>query len=393
MQYDFTTVVSRVNKGSGKWNEMCAMYPDPEPYHIPLSVADMELKNAPEIVEGIKEFAENSILGYTGPTDSYFEAVISWMERRHGFTPKKEWIIQTEGVVPALKYVVGAFCQEGDGVLINTPVYYPFKMVVEKNNCTLYENPLVPNGNSYDIDWADFEAKCALPEVKFYILCSPHNPVGRIWTKEELERMAEICLKNNVYILSDEIHNDLILPGYKHFSMGALEEKYLKNCCICTAPSKTFNLAGMQTSNIIIPDEEKCEVLRKIKGHNTLNIFGYEACRVAYEKAEPWLDELLKVLDVNKHLVEDFFAEKIPAVKVTELQGTYLMWLDFRWLNMSNEDLQKFMREKAGWFTDEGFIFGTGGDGFERINIACPTEALRYMLNRLYDAMAAEKLI
>ena len=386
MKYDFETLVNRKNTGSHKWEGMYAQLPDAKDGIVPLSVADMELKNPPAIIEGLKEYLDKTILGYTGETENYYKSVISWMERRHGFSPKKEWFVMTAGVVPAIKEMVGAFTKDGDSVLMLTPVYYPFYSSVEANGRTVLGSELILEGTEYRIDFEDFAEKAAREETTLCILSSPHNPIGRIWTKEELLKLAEICLENNVFIISDEIHFDLIMPGFEHVSMGTFEEKYLNNCAICTAPSKTFNLAGLQTSNIFIPNEEYRNRMTSARGYFSLNIFGYKACELAYDKCEEWLDELLPFLDGNRKFVEEFVAENMPEVKVHRLQGTYLMWLDFRAWGMTKEEQEDFMVHKAEAIFDEGYVFGEGGIGFERINIACPKRVLEQTLERIYKA-------
>ncbi len=387
MHYDFETLVRRDHAGSFKWNDMKVKNPDVKDNVVPLSVADMEWKNPPEIIEGLKEYLDQSILGYTGATDAYYDSVIGWMEKRHGFSPKREWIVETAGVVPGLGQMVAAFTEPEDAVLIMTPVYYPFRMSVENNKRTLVTTELINTGDSYEIDFTDFEEKAARKDVTLLILCSPHNPVGRIWTEEELKKIGDICLRNGVFIISDEIHFDLILPGYHHISMGTLEDKYVNNCVISTAPSKTFNLAGFQTSNHFIANEGMREKVTAARGYHSLNLMGYKACEIAYTQCEAWLDELLLHLDENKKFVEKFVADNLPEVKVYDLQGTYLQWLDFNKLGMDYQELEKFMQMEAQLFLDEGYIFGEGGRGFERINIACPLWVLKEAMERLLEAV------
>lgn len=387
MKYDFDTLVDRTNTGSEKWDSMRREIPDLPPEIVPFSVADMEFKPAPEIVEGLKEYLDQAILGYTGPTEAYFDAVIRFMERRHGFSPKKEWIVESAGIVPALGQMVAAFTKPEDSVLIMRPVYYPFTMAVEKNNRKLVVSELVIKGNTYEIDFEDLERKAARPEVTLLILCSPHNPVGRVWTREELVRISEICLKHHVFIISDEIHFDIIMPGYEHTSMGVLEEKYLNNCAICTAPSKTFNLAGLQISNLFIPNEEYRNKITAPRGYFSLNCLSYKACELAYNRCEGWLEEMIAYVDQNRKMTEEFLAERLPMVKVFKLQGTYLLWLDFSALGMEAEELEKFMKQKARLFLDEGYIFGESGRGFERVNLACPSRVLKAALERLERAI------
>ncbi len=387
MRYDFETLVNRTDTGSEKWNMMKADMPEVPENIVPFSVADMEFKPAPEIVEGLKKYLDEAILGYMGATESYYDAVIRFMERRHGFSPKKEWIVESPGIVPALVKMVEAFTKPQDSVLIMRPVYYPFTRAVEQNGRNLVISELVIKDDRYEIDFEDLEKKAARPDVKLLIFCSPHNPVGRVWTKDELLKVCDICLRNNVFIISDEIHFDLIMPGFTHTSMGTLEEKYLQNCAICTAPTKTFNIAGLQVSNLIIPNEEYRDKINAAKGYEALNIMSYKACELAYNECEAWLDELIVYIDNNRKLVEEFIADRLPMIKVFRLEGTYLMWLDFSVLGMEAEELERFMKEKALWFTDEGYIFGDSGRGYERIVIACPSHVLKEALERLEKAV------
>lgn len=383
MKYDFETLIPRYGVGSGKWDEMREEIPDIPDDIVPLSVADMEFKNAPEIIEGLKDYLDTRILGYTHATEAYYDAVIGWMERRHGFSPKEEWFVEYAGVVPALRHMVSVFTKPGDSVLIMTPVYYPFRSAIEANHCHVVESELVNTDGRYTIDFDDFEKKAGRDEVKLLILCSPHNPVGRVWTEEELRRIAGICLANDVFILSDEIHFDLIMPGYRHVSMMNLEEKYRDNCAVCTSPGKTFNLAGMQASNIFIPNDARRDAVLESRGYFSLNALSYKATEFAYTRSEEWMQEMLAYIAGNKMFAESFIREKMPFVRFTETEGTYLMWLDFRALGLDKETLEKRMRKGAYVFADEGYIFGHGGEGFERLNLACPRRILAAALERL----------
>jgi putative C-S lyase len=391
MKHDFESLVQREPFGSIKWSQMRRINPDIGPDVIPLSAADMELKNAPEIMEGLKEYLDTAILGYTSPTQAYYDAVCGWMEKRHGWHIEKEWIVETAGVVPAIVEMVGVFTEPDDAVLIMTPVYYPFSMAAEKHHRKLYTNELIVDGDTYRIDFDDLEEKAKRPETKLLIFCSPHNPVGRIWTYDELVRIGKICLENDVFIISDEIHFDLILPGYKHITMGVMPKEIAENCAICTAPSKTFNLAGMQTSNIIIPGKKWRSRMTTARGYFSLNALGYKACEFAYTRAAGWLDELMLLIDKNRKYVEDFMAQNIPEVKVFRLEGTYLQWMDFNALGMDYKELERFMQFEAQLFLDEGYLFGEGGKGFERINLACPTKYLEYAMERLLRAVNSYK--
>lgn len=387
MKYDFETLVNRTGTGSEKWDMMKQEMPDISPDIVPFSIADMEFKPAPELIEGLKEYLDQAVLGYTGATEDYYKSVVRFMERRHGFSPEREWIVEIAGIVPALKQMVAAFTKPGDGVLIMRPVYHPFTAAVEENGRTLVVSELVVKGNTYEIDFEDLEQKASRFDVTLLILCSPHNPVGRVWTREELVRVCEICLKHQVYMISDEIHFDIIMPGYQHVSVGNLEKKYLDNCAICTAPTKSFNIAGLQVSNLIIPDKEHRERLTVSRGYYALNMISYKACELVYNCCEEWLSEMVSYVDQNRRLAEEFFAENLPMVKVFELQGTYLMWLDFRELGMEAEELEQFMKCQAKLFLDEGYIFGESGRGYERLNLACPSWVLKAALERLREAV------
>ena len=382
MAYDFTTLPDRWNGGSFKYEHMKEKKPGVSRDAVPLSVADMELLNPPEVVEGLKAYLDHNVLGYTGPTDAYFAAVQGWMERRHGFRPEKDWFITSPGVVPALYELVKTLTEPGEGVLMLSPVYHPFRFCAQEQGREAVFCPLVEGERTYDVDFELFERLCAQRAVKLFLLCSPHNPVGRIWTREELLRLSEICLQNGVVMVADEIHGDLILPGYTFTSVGTLPERYVKNAVICTAPSKTFNLAGMQCSNLFAADEALRDKL-KDKGHYpTLTALGYESCRLAYTYGEGWLEELRAVLGKNKELVETFLTERIPQIRPFELMGTYLMWLDCRKLGLDKDTLEKAMIEGELFF-DEGYIFGQEGAGFERLNLACPAWVLQKALEKL----------
>lgn len=383
LKYDFKSVPDRRNCGSTKWN--AAKNASAE--NVPLSVADMEFYPAPQIVSAIKETAESSILGYTAPTDEYYDAVVSWMKRRHDFDVKKEWMLQTPGVVDALGLLIQATTKAGEGVIILTPVYYPFDMTVLAKGRKIVYSELINTGDSYEIDYADLERKCK--KAKALLFCNPHNPVGKVWSEEELRTVADICCRNGVFIIDDEIHNDIIMPEHKHTVMAKVSPAVLNNIAVCTAPSKTFNLAGLQCSNIFIPNEKiraKTKACALLNMHNTLNIFAYPACTAAYNECEDWLEEMIGVVAKNAKLVEDFMAQKFPEIKVYPLEGTYLQWLDMRGLGMTHVELKK-MLEGAGIYYDNGEMFGPAGRGFQRINLACARVTIEKMLKRFEKAV------
>lgn len=394
MKYDFETQMSRKNTGSSKWDGMYRANPNVPEEIVPFSVADMEFKNPPQIAERVGEYLKNSIMGYTFPTESYYQAVIDWMKRRHQWEIKKEWIVEYPGVVPALYHMVNLFTEPGDGVLLFTPVYYPFYNAVRQSGRNLAESRLLFMDDHYEIDFDDFEEKAKMPQNKLLLLCSPHNPVGRVWTKDELRRIGEICLENNVLVVADEIHNDLIMPGYQHTVYAKVSDEMAQHCVVCTAPSKTFNMAGLMTSNLIIPNPElkkKVYEYRESQAVFFCNMAGYKGCETAYNECEDWLEELIPVLDRNRALVEDFMKEHFPKIRVIRLEGTYLQWLDCRDLGLSYKELEKFMINEAYLFTDEGYVFGEVGEGFERINLACPTHVLERALQRMNDAWKKRK--
>ncbi|RVU55711.1 MalY/PatB family protein [Anaerosphaera multitolerans] len=394
MGYDFETLVSRKKQGSEKWDQMYEWNPNVSEDVVPLSVADMEFKNAPEIIEGLKEYLDEVILGYAGPYPEYHEAVISWMKRRHNYDIEKDWIVTTPGVVNAFYAAVNAFTKEDDGVIIFRPVYYPFTNAIYANNRKLVNCPLIKTDGYYTIDFDKFEELARDPKNKLLIFCNPHNPVGRVWTRDELEKVGNICLENDIVLVSDEIWNDLIMPGYKHIMMGSISEEIENITITCTAPSKTFNLAGLATSNIIVKNEEMrsvyLEALAAMRSR-MVNILGYKACELAYTKSEKWLDELIPVIDRNQRMVKDFFDERHPEIKAYLSEGTYLQWVDFSGLGLSNEELEEFMHMEAQFFTDEGYIFGEEGNGYERINLAAPTWVIKRELERLDKALVKLK--
>ena len=382
MTYDFTTLPDRWDAGAFKYEDMKKKKPDVSRDAVPLSVADMEFLDPPEVMEGLKRYLDHNVLGYTGPTEGYFSAVQNWMERRHGFRPEKDWFITSPGIVPALYELVKALTGPGEGVLMLSPVYHPFRFAAQEQGREAVFCPLIERERTYDIDFDLFEKLCAQPQVKLFLLCSPHNPVGRIWTREELVRLGDICLEHDVVMVADEIHGDLILPGYTFTSVGTLPEQYVKNAILCTAPSKTFNLAGMQCSNLFVPNGALREKLKQEGHYPTLTALGYESCRLAYTYGEAWLESLRTVLGENKKLVEGYLAKNIPVIKPFELMGTYLMWLDCRGLGLSKDALEKAMIDGELFF-DEGYIFGSEGAGFERLNLACPAWVLQKAMDKL----------
>ena len=385
MKHDFTSIPDRSGCGAAKWNRA----KNSSTEFVPLSVADMEFPTAKPIREALKKVAEENILGYTDPTEAYFDAVIGWMKRRHDFEVKKEWILQTPGIITALEMLVEATTNPGDGVIIMSPVYYPFDMAVVAASRKIVYCPLIHENGEYKIDYDLLEKKVKDKNNTALLFCNPHNPIGKVWSPEEMAKVAEICFDNGVFIIDDEIHNDLIMPGHSHTVMANVSEKAMNNIAVCTAPSKTFNLAGMQCSNIIIPNEsmrKRAIACNWLDMQMHLNIFAYAACTAAYNECEDWLEELITVIADNAKCVEDFMAQNFPEIKVYPLEGTYLQWLDMRSLGMTHIELRN-MLEGANIYLDGGEMFGPLGRGFQRINLACARETLEKMLARFKNAV------
>lgn len=357
---------------------------------LPLWVADMDFPSPKPVVDALIARARHGIYGYSSPTQAFYQSVVGWMRKRHGWKISPDWICTTPGVVPALNMLVRTFVTPGDRVLIQPPVYYPFYGAIENNAAEPATNPLVYQDGRYRMDFADLEAKCRDPRVRMAILCSPHNPVGRVWTREELVRFGKTCIDNDVLVVSDEIHGDLIYKGHEFTPFARISETFAQHSVICTAPSKTFNLAGLHTSCIIIPNHElraRFEKTLQCNGLHSINTFGVVALQAAYDHGEAWLEEVLEYIEGNLEYLEQYVAEHIPQLEVVRPEGTYLVWLDCRKLRLGKWELKRLMLEEAGVYLDEGFIFGPEGEGFERINIACPRAVLVEALDRIRRAI------
>lgn len=383
MKYDFQTIINRKNQGSCKWNLMSQDAPEDI---VPFSVADSDMLLAPEIKNGLIDFlANDGILGYSEANDEYYQAVINWLAKRHNYNIDKNMIVVSNGVVPALYDAINAFSDENDGIILFTPVYHPFYQAIKINHRKTIKCPLINIDGSYSINFEKFEQLAKHPNNKVLLLCNPHNPISRVWNKEELLKIADICLQNDIIIVSDEIHNDLIMPGFKHYPIASLSNEIENITITCTAPSKTFNLAGLQGSNIIIknPKLKKKFLLQQQKRcfHN-LNTMAYQATILAYNYGSDWLEEFIELIHHNYCLLTDFFEQNLPNVKITPLQGTYLVWLDFSKYENDHQKLKDKLQQ-AYLFFDDGYIFGNEGSGFQRINIACPSQILLEALERL----------
>lgn len=351
---------------------------------LPLWVADMDFKCPQEIIDDIKKRADHGIFGYSDIDNSYFKALYNWYLKHFDISLREEWIFTTPGVVFALATTVKLFTNENDYVLINNPVYNPFSEVIEDNHRQIMSSDLINNAGHYEIDFDDLENKIIKYNIKLYLLCSPHNPVGRVWTKSELDKIVEICKKHNVFIVSDEIHSDFVYEG-KHICMLHYTD-YLDNIIVCSSPSKTFNLAGLQTSNIIIPNEN---IRNKFKqevwatGYSNVNTIGLVACKSAYEYGEEWLKKLLQYLKNNIKLVEEFFKTNLPNIEVIHPEGTYLLWIDFSRTNLTDEEICNKLTYEAKVWLNAGIAYGKPGKGFQRMNIALPRSQLQLALDRI----------
>lgn len=389
-KFDFDTVIDRRNTDCLKYD--FAVQRGRPANVLPLWVADMDFKTAPAITEALNRRVEHGIFGYSESGASYFEAVAAWMKRLHEWEVRSEWLIKTPGVVFALAAAVRAYAPVGGAVLIQQPVYYPFTEVIEDNGRRVVSSDLVlgADGN-YHIDFDDVERKIVDEHVSLFLLCSPHNPVGRVWTEQELRTLGSICLKHGVTVVSDEIHSDFVWSGHKHHVFANLSEEFAQISVTCTSPGKTFNLAGLQVSNIFIPNETLRAKFKKqvdAAGYSQLNTLGLTACEAAYRKGGAWYKAMMEYVEGNLHFMQDYLAAELPQLHMALPEGTYLTWVDFRALGLSEPQLEDFIVNKAGLWLDSGAVFGAAGQGFERFNVACPRATLRRALEQLGVAIS-----
>ncbi|MBP2633720.1 MAG: aminotransferase [Firmicutes bacterium] len=388
MKYNFDEIIDRRNTNSLKYD--FAIERNKPSDVLPLWVADMDIKTPFEVREALKKSAEHGIFGYSDVKIEYFNTLHTWFKTKFAWDTKPEWLVKTPGVVFAICTAIRAFTEKGDAVLIQRPVYYPFSLSIKDNERKLVNNPLVYKDGKYEIDFADFEQKIIDNGVKLFILCSPHNPVGRVWSKEELLKIGDICIKHNVLIVADEIHEEFVYEGFKHHVFANLKPEFSDITITCTAPSKTFNLAGLQVSNIFIANAELRHKFKKkiIKtGYCELNAMGLVACQTAYAHGQDWLEKLKVYLAQNLDFTRKFLAEKIPQIKLVEPQGTYLLWLDCSALHLDDKALEDLIINKAKLWLDAGTMFGPEGSGFQRINITCPRATLEKALLKLEAAV------
>ncbi|MND84941.1 Cystathionine beta-lyase PatB [compost metagenome] len=388
-RYNFDEMIERSGTDSIKWSKKHLKDNFGDEDSIPMWIADMDFKVAQPIIEAMTQRAQHGIFGYGHKSDNFLEAAVNWHKRRNDWDITKEWILFTPGIIPALNFIVDVFSNPGDKVIIQSPVYYPFYNIINNNGRHIANNPLVLNNGRYEMNYAELEKLAQDSRTKLMFLCSPHNPVGRVWTLEELQRVGEICVKNDVLVISDEIHSDLIYKPNRHIPFAKVSEEFRMNSIICTSPSKTFNLAGLHVSDIIIPNEKLREELdHKLR---TIDIdpgsFAAVAQIAAYNQGEEWLEQLIVYLQDNLALIKAFLNERLPRVKMINPEGTYLAWLDFSDYNFTAAELQQLMQKQAKIALDDGYIFGDGGEQFQRINFACPRAILQKALERIAAAL------
>jgi cysteine-S-conjugate beta-lyase len=391
MIYNFDKIIQRENTACVKYDLRKEFFGNAT--ILPLWVADMDFETPDFIREAVIKRASHPVYGYTFRTDSFSQSIIDWMLKRHHWEIKKNWVSFSPGVVPALNMAVLAFTKPGDKVIVQPPVYFPFFTAVKNHGRELVYNQLIEKDGRYEMDFEDLEKK-ADENTRLLLLCHPHNPVGRLWSKKELQTLIDICDRKNILIISDEIHSDLMLNGNVHIPLATISQKAADICLTCIAPSKTFNLAGLSTSALIIPNENHKKEYEKVLDHLHIgmgNLFGITSLESAYNHGGEWLDQLLQYLNQNFRLLNEFFVSRIPGVKVIQAEATYLIWLDFRELGLNNKELKEFIIEKAGIGLNDGPSFGPGGDGFQRINIALPRQCLIEAMERLEKAVNALK--
>lgn len=384
MNYDFDTVTDRKNTNAIKY-DLAKKRGKPEDA-VSLWVADMDFPTAPCIQKAVAEKAAHGIWGYSRPDNRYYDALKKWYKERHNFEVQNEWVVNTPGVCFALAAAVKAFTKEGESVLIQKPIYYPFFNIINSLQRKVVNSSLILKNNHYEIDFDDFERKIVQENVKMFILCSPHNPGGRVWTKQELQKISEICLAHNVLVVSDEIHSDITFGSNVHTVYGSLSEQALKNSIICTAPSKSFNLAGLQFSNIFIADEKLRKAFSKEldkTGYDEPSVFGIVAATAAYSEGADWFDSVKSYIWENILFAKKYIEENASQIKVLVPEGTYLLWLDFSKTGLSDSEINDRVLNKAKVWLDSGSMFGKEGEKFQRINCATPRIILEDALKRI----------
>ena len=386
-KYDFDTIVPRRGTGSYKWDT-----PQGDDV-LPMWVADMDFRTAPEIIDALMRRVAHGVFGYTLVPERYYEAVIGWFKRRHGLVVSREHILYTSGVVPAVSAIIKGLTAPGDGVIVQTPVYNCFFSSIRNNGCRIVENPLVEQDGAYVMDFDDLERKAADPRSKIMLLCNPHNPGGRVWTREELTRVGRICIDNGVTVVSDEIHCELVFPGHKYTPFASVSAEFYDKSITCSSPSKAFNTAGLQIANIFVADEMfKARIDKAININEVcdVNPFGVEGLIAAYNHGEEWLSQLMDYLHGNYMYLRNFFNDNLHDFPVMRLDGTYLAWVDCRVLKMPSDEIERHLVEYSRVMPASGATYR--GDGFIRINFACPRQVLAEGLRRIADGLLSCKL-
>lgn len=387
MKYDFDEIIDRQETDSIKYDLRKSIFGREDV--LPMWVADMDFKTPDFIIESIRSRLDHPVLGYTLEPSGMNESIVDWIKARHGWEVRKEWIVAGPAVVPSMAILVHAFTEPGDEIIVQKPVYFPFFRTIANHGRHILNNPLINNNGRYEMDLDDLLAKIT-PRTRMIFLCSPHNPGGRVWSENELKSLAEICLKNNILIVSDEIHADLVLFGNKHIPTASINEEIARNTITCMSSSKTFNTAGLASAYVIVSDLKKRRVYKdKLNDFhlNIGNIAGLYAQEAAYKNGAEWLDQLLNYLEGNIIYLEDYIQQNLPDIKIMKPEGTYLVWMDFRDTNIEAKRLKRFMIEEAGLGLSDGVLFGEEGFGFERINVACPRSVLKNGLERLSRAL------
>ncbi|RAK18682.1 cystathionine beta-lyase [Anoxybacillus vitaminiphilus] len=385
--YSFDDFIERRNTYSVKWDETERIFGVKDV--LPLWVADMDFKAPEKVLEALAKRVEHGVFGYTSIPASLKQAVCDWMMSKHEWHIDSKWLSFSTGVVPALATAIQAFTSPGDKIIVQTPVYYPFLQLVEKNNRELVLNPLQLTNGKYEMDFADLKEK--IKGAKLLLLCSPHNPGGRVWSKEELIKLGELCLEHNVIVVSDEIHSDLVFSGSRHTPFASISEEFAQNSVTCIAPTKTFNLAGLQSAISIIPNrtlKTQFDSVQQRQGFFTLNTFAIIGTEAAYRHGEQWLNDLLKYIEKNVELTCSFIERHLPKLKVMKPEATYLVWIDCRNLQKSDQELKQLLLQKGKIAVEPGNKFGEDGSGFIRLNVACTRETLQEALKRLATALA-----
>lgn len=385
-KYDFDKLTERRGTNSYKWDSPV------DADVLPMWVADMDFEVAPAITKALQERVTQGIFGYTMVPDSCYEAIVDWFKRRHGWTLERDWILYTTGVVPAVSCALKALTLPGEKVLVQTPAYNCFFSSIANSGCQLAENELVYEGGTYHVDFDDFERKCADEKTTVFLLCNPHNPAGRVWKRKELERMNDICLKHGVKVVADEIHCELVMPGFRFVPFASVSAACRDNCVVLNSPSKAFNIAGLQIANIICADAAVRRRIDRAVNINEVcdvNPFGVLALQAAYTAGEEWLDELNAYIHGNYELVKDFVAKEMPKLKVVRMEGTYLVWLDVMGLESTSDELTDKLLKEAKVMVNSGTMYGRrAGEGFIRLNIACPRARLLEGLKRMGRCLA-----